>query len=95
MSIRPALHVFRNEANEWFVAETAEDAAALHHKMFSADIGEDEYEADADYYAFRQWPDDKPLSIREDGDPPESAEWHTGAEWAAKNGRGFFFAGEP
>lgn len=85
-----SLHVFRNEANEWFVAETAEDATALHREMFGADIAE---EGDG-YYDFRQWPDDKQLTVGEDGEP-QTDERHTGAEWAAKNGRGFFFAGEP
>ena len=85
-----SLHVFRNEANEWFVAESAEDAAALHREMF----GNLEEDAAEDYYAFRLWPDDKPLTVGEEGEP-ETDERHTGAEWAAKNGRGFFFAGEP
>jgi hypothetical protein len=83
------LHVFRNEANEWFVATSAEDAFALR----TVHIGAlDEWEEPEDY-EFSQWPDEKVLSVRDEDEP--EAEKHTGAEWAAKNGRGFFFAGEP
>lgn len=82
-----SLHVFRNEANEWFVAESADDATTLWLAEFGMEDPDDEY-------AFTQWPDDKSLIVCEEGEP-ESAETHTGAEWAEKTGRGFFFAGEP
>jgi len=86
------LHVFYNEANEWYVATSAEDAAVLHQKTTGLGPGDPDW--DAECYEFWQWPDDKPLTVGEEGEP-ETDERHTGAEWAAKNGRGFFFAGEP
>lgn len=95
----PELHVYANEATEWYVAKSAADAVTLMCEL-SGENPEDFIPDDE----FEEWPDDKPLKIWFDQPDlpkalPDGATQEpkdgiiyvsaTCAAWAKHNGRGF------
>jgi hypothetical protein len=80
------LSVYANSVIEWFVAESADEAAGMLRKMNAEQWKMDEEELDT---AFVQEPDDKKLSLEGDYEPSVRVMQLTCEEWAAKNGKGF------
>jgi hypothetical protein len=63
-------------ATYWYSAETPEKALAL----LKADIGDSEVSEDA---TVKQWPDDKPLKVRNPDEPGQPKTTLLCREWAA------------
>jgi len=81
--VTATLHVYRNGATDWFVAESAEEAHAMGLEL-GALVGADEEYADEVYV---QCADDSFLKIDSENGPGVEAK--TCAEWAASSGKGF------
>lgn len=80
---RPALRVYRNEAIDWFIAESAEHAVHLARAHY-AGLGVDEDEMDLN---FEQVPDNKVMTLR---DGATVVGRRTAAEWARLERAGHF-----
>lgn len=84
-----SLHVYRNEATDWFVAESAEEAVMLYRDWLGVTgctLSEAEFKESAEFY---QCADDKVIHILPDEDQSLPAVAKTCAEWCASNGKGF------
>lgn len=82
-----ALHVYRNDVTEWFVAESLGDAVEVAREYLGEVCEMDPAEMDLD---FSQEPDNKPLTMDDDG----TRVVKSAAEWAAENGKGFLMTTE-
>lgn len=86
------LKIWTNDT-EYVIAESADEAIAITCEL--TEIPAADY-ADDEWYA---WPDDKPFTFRYEEDQeyrgsPKRCETHTGAEWVALRGRGYFACSE-
>lgn len=80
------LHVFKNYAVDWFVAETAEEASRMYREFVkNTGMGIDEDEMCLE---FTQLDDSKTISILVD-DTEGSKVNKTAAQWCVSNGKGF------
>jgi hypothetical protein len=80
------LSVYANGVIEWFVAESAEEAAGMLRKMNAEQWKMDEEELDT---AFVAEPDDKTLKLEMDESGDLQVKERTCAEWASLKGKGF------
>lgn len=75
------LHVWANSVTEWYVAESADEAANMAREIGKlAGVTDDELDLD-----FEMWDDGRALTMDIDGEKVT----RTCAEWAAVNGKGF------
>lgn len=79
------LKVYTAEGEEWVVAESAKDAAAV----YEAHIGEPLTFGDGELGEWAECPPDKPFTVTDTNWDPPLKETHTFAEWAAIKGRGY------
>ena len=80
------LRVYANEATDWFVAETAEEAMVLYRQWLESNR---EVMDESEISAFRMCLDVMELSIIPDHDQSLPAVRKTCAEWAQERGKGF------
>lgn len=80
------MKLWRNSVIDWFVAESAEEAADMARKYYTDVNGIDVEDMDLDFHAE---PDSKPLKFWNDGGD-EDVTTKTAAQWAAENPKGFW-----
>lgn len=94
------LHIYKTEQNEWFAAESLEDAYTVAYEWYKEQfIGLSDAELRGMLENVKQEPDDEVITFvdedglddEEDRNPPESKTW---AEWAEQHGRGFVTCAE-
>jgi len=90
------MHIWRLGDNSWWFAETGDQATEMFCKETGCTVEDSRGDNDDDPY---QWPDDKPLTLREEDG---SAETKMPSEWIAEMRArdpdrvpGSFFCGEP
>jgi hypothetical protein len=74
------MHIYVNKVIDWVIAESVDDANAVLSEHYGYTL---EQLIDDDTQITEQLPDDKPLTLDEDG----SKTTLTAAEWIAKEGR--------
>lgn len=86
---QPELHIYTNEVTDWIIAASEEDANAVlseHYDLPLEGLREEGLEITA------QWPDDKPLSIRDEH--TDERKTQLPHEWASQEGRGLLCSNE-
>ena len=86
MTEKTCKHVYKNETTDWFVAESEEHALELWKRYMVDEVGERLEDYDEDGYLFSLWPDDKPLTVTDEG---SGGVTKTGREWADESPCGF------
>lgn len=83
----PALHLYRNQATDWFAAASLEHAKLVAREHYAADdLDEDDVAYLIDGLEFV--PDDKLLTL--DDEETETKRQQTAFAWANENGPGFW-----